>query len=418
MIAIAGNGRRTGALNPLVGLSEMIISKRETGRPRVALVGWNVNSLSPRGQRLAHLYSALQSDFEVQRVCRRGATPPSENQANGELVVDKVRHVFGRFLVRHLLLDRTELSAVASFLCWRPEVEAAVLVGFPFAPIAYAARWLAHNEIPYVVDIGDPWVLTGEGTVDGRLKHWRAKRAERHMWEGACGAIVTTVLQREALVALFPHLKVLVRPNGYERPTNSDSDPPVSESKIQKSHNRSELRLVHYGNLYAPRLNAELFLTSLASSGCWDRIVLRQYGNDWTGLLDRVEPYIDVERHQPLAWAEVMVEAQQFDLALVIGNRNPMQLPSKAIQYLTLPLPRVALVNGDPQDALAAYVADQPAWATIEAGDEDAAPRVAKFLDNARHHGDFTPPYSESWPVVEAVLAKFIHEVTHEPEIA
>jgi hypothetical protein len=314
-----------------------------------------------------------------------------------------------------VFLDRSEPAACWRLLRWDSQVDAAVLVGFPFAPLAYAAGRLTRRGIPYVVDIGDPWALTRGGHTVGPFKYWRASRAERRLWRGACGAIVTTSGQATALAALFPHLRILIRPNGYEIPIAV----PKSGEQIRPSSleprlcaKAEELRMVHYGSLYAPRLDLTAFAAKLVDSGRWRRIVLRQHGDDWNHTLDRVARHIDVEWRPAMPWSDVLREAPQFDAALVIGNHNPVQLPSKVVQYLTLPIPRIALVNGDSTDALLSYVADKPAWATVRADAPDPAASVAELVNRHWEANDLEAPASESWPVVEGVLCDFVLATT------
>jgi hypothetical protein len=377
--------------------------------PRFAVVGWATGPLSPRGQRVKHLVAALRRHGAVERIGPRvpaltsPVLPPTNSASLGRRV--------GRSLVHHVFLDRFEPAACWRLLRWRPRVEVAVLVGFPFAPLTYASRRLATRGIPYIVDIGDPWVLTHGGCTGGPFKQWRASRAEDRLWRGALGAIVTTPGQATALTTLFPHLDVLVRPNGYEPSAN------VAQ-RGQQLHHRTlarrsrlaadELRLVHYGSLCAPRLDLAAFVTRLIESGRWRRIVLRQHGNDWDHTLDRLAQHIEVERRAALPWSKVLDEAQQFDAALVVGNHNPVQLPSKVVQYLTLPIPRIALVNGHPADALTAYVADKSAWVTVGAAASDPAARVAELVNRRWTADDFEAPSSEGWPAVEKVLCDFI----------
>ena len=71
----------------------------------------------------------------------------------------------GRELAELFLLDKHELWSRRRFRGWRPDCDAALLIGFPFSPLSEAARRLTAAEIPYVVDAGDPWVLTGPGPI-------------------------------------------------------------------------------------------------------------------------------------------------------------------------------------------------------------------------------------------------------------
>jgi hypothetical protein len=121
---------------------------------------------------------------------------------------------------------------------------------------------------------------------------------------------------------------------------------------------------------------------------------------------------ITVERHPARPWSVILRHASQFDAAIIVGNHNPVQLPSKAIQYLTLPIPRIALVNGDPDDALTCYLSNKPAWAVVPAEDPDPAARVRTLLASEWQRAAFTPPLSESWTVVDEVLREFILQVT------
>jgi hypothetical protein len=369
---------------------------------RFGVVGWATGAWSPRGQRAEHLAAALRRHGEVERIGPRTgerAYPPAPLTKSKSF-----GHRIARMLVHHVFIDRFEPAVSWRFFRWRPNLDAAVLVGFPFSPLAYASRRLVSRDVPYVVDIGDPWALTDGGQAGGLLSHSRAVRAERCLWRHARGAIVTTPGQAQALSALFPQLPILVRPNGYEPAPAA----PSLSSGPQGRHDASVLRLVHYGSLYGSRLDFEAFAAALAASGRWKRIVLRQHGHDWSGSLDRIARHIDVEWRPALSWPAVLQEAPLYDAALVIGNHNPAQLPSKAVQYLTLPIPRVALVTDDSADALTCYVADKSAWAVVRASDPDPSRHVAKLVNRRWETDRLTPPQSESWSTVEAVLRDFI----------
>jgi len=380
-------------------------SSDDCASSRLAVIGWATDDLSPRGQRTKHVLHALQRHGTVQWLRpRRG--PASSRSASG-MSRNSVSHRLGRLLVRHIMLDKFEPSAARHLWRWRPIADAAVLIGSPFSPLAYATRRLAHFDIPYAVDVGDPWSLTYAKRTSGLFKHWRACRAERRVWRNARAAIVTTSAQAAALAQLFPHLAILVRPNGYDTVT-----PVAGSTRERRSRERyRELRLAHYGALYAPRLDPEPFFESLAASGLWHRILLRQHGSDWDGMLDRIARHIDIELRSPIPWQEVVSQAPAFDAALVIGNTSPAQLPSKAIQYLTLPVPRIAIVSNDPTDSLACYLADKSGWAVISSAAPDPARSVATLVSTSQD-SDLIPPTADSWPAVEAVLSDFILSTT------
>src|ERR1700755_2370123 len=176
-----------------------------------------------------------------------------------------------------------------------------------------------------------PWPLTespDERLPSGQL---RAARCERFIWRHASAAVVTTDMQADALRRLFPALPVVVRPNGY-RPA------PLPAPAGLRAGSDWTLPLVHYGSLYSPRLDIGPLLSRLAASGEWDSVVFTQQGDDWTGALNQMPPTVHVQTGRQQPWNEVVAAATQHDLAVVVGNHDPATLPSKAVQYLTLPI--------------------------------------------------------------------------------
>jgi hypothetical protein len=87
-------------------------------------------------------------------------------------------------------------------------------------------------------------------------------------------------------------------------------------------------------------------------------------------------------------------------------------MPSKAVQYLTLPIPRIAMVNSGDADALATYVADKPGWAVIDDQNRLASEVIASHLSKPWRQIDLQAPKSESWDAVEHVLGDFVVDVT------
>ena len=82
---------------------------------------------------------------------------------------------------------------------------------------------LLNLEYPYVVDAGDPWVLTSsrpEARAIGRVE----AQSRIRLWDGAVGGVVTTDAQARALASIFPS-SLLIRPNGF-----SDNDFPLWDS--------------------------------------------------------------------------------------------------------------------------------------------------------------------------------------------
>jgi len=310
------------------------------------------------------------------------------------------------------------LARVASPLmldCWEPEArsilrgrsslpDAGLLVGFPFSPVYWAARWLRQNGVRYVADLGDPWALTLPADERPSMGRLRAARCEWFVWRFASAGVVTTARQGDALGRLFPALPIVVRPNGF-RPV------PVPDAPTPRPPGRT-LRLAHYGNLYGSRLPVAPLLSRLAACGRWDSVVFTQYGEDWTDALRGLSPVVDVRLRPPLPWEQVVATASEHDAAVVVGNRNPAQLPSKAVQYLTLPIPRVAVVGGHGSDALRHYVHDKRGWLTVswDVPADLAGRAVASHTARVWTRRELAPPAGESWTAVADTLLDVVRE--------
>jgi hypothetical protein len=310
--------------------------------------------------------------------------------------------------VERVLLDKWEPWSIQRMARWRPDADAALLIGHPFSPLVYAARHLRSAGIPYVVDSGDPWALTDPRPANKGLSLWRARRAERRLWEAASGAVLTTSAQADGLRDLFPDLPFLVRPNGYEPLRERSPAPPPKPAA-------PELRIAHFGMISNQRLDIRPLLRGLSGSGIWERVVFAQFGDDFAAMLDGLEGDLEIERHPAYPWPQVVRRAADYDLALVAGNVNPGQLPSKTVQYLTLPLPRLALTAGSANDALAAYVRDKPGWLAVSSADPAAAERVRSHLARAWTAADLSPPAAEGWPAVAETIVGFVERCVSAP---
>ena len=275
------------------------------------------------------------------------------------------------------------------------------MVAAPWSPLAWGGRRLRAAGVPYVLDVGDPWALTSL-TRHRNLAAWRASRDERLLWQGAVGAIVTTPQQGQALASLFPHLELLVRPNGYESAS-------VRDLPDRDRRDPSVLRLVHFGLIYSARLDVMPLLVRLRDSGRWKGISFTQYGDCYGGMLDRVPPGIEVVRRQTAPWSRVIESVGNFDAAVVLGNLTGDLLPSKAIQYLTLPIPRIAVTDTRRDDALTDFVVGRKAWLAISPDDPAAAAAVATLVDEQWSADELKPPEDDAWPVVAAQLGDFVN---------
>jgi hypothetical protein len=298
------------------------------------------------------------------------------------------------------MLDPFEPWARKALRHGRPGLDAALLLGYPFSPLVVAAKILKRQGVPYVVDTSDPWALTRESAATS-IWHRRRAAAERALWEYATGGIVTTDGQGRALRAVVPGLDLLVRPNGY-----NDVEMPAPSPRAES---RDELRIAHFGDLYAPRIDVSDFLRRLATSQVWRRIVLLQYGRDHAGVLDGLPDGIRVEMRVPIPWRDVVrSSATEVDVALVVGNTDPRQLPSKAIEYMTLPVPRLAVTSGAPGDALSDYLTGKPGWLVLDVGATNAGPLLAQHVCRDWTTERLSPPPEDAWNRVASEISSFV----------
>jgi hypothetical protein len=383
---------------------------KSSSRGRLAVVsGLAHNSMTPRGQRTQNLVEELGKRWDIELVAL-----PSQTFSQRDAPISRqpfLRRAVGS-LMRSLALDRWEPWAVRRLRRWRPEVDAALLVGYPWSPVTRAARRLARLGIPYVVDAGDPWVLTEAIALPRTIATWRSKRAELPIWRAAAGAVVTTRQQGDRLRRKFPHLRILVRPNGYV-PTPV---PPAAAKPLPRDPR--SLTLAHFGTLSDIRVDVGPFLADLQRSGRWRTITFAQFGDDYVGMLMRVPKGIRVDRHPPQPWEEIVARAGDFDAAVALGNQRGYLLPSKAVQYLTLPIPRLAVTGGEPDDALAVFAEAHRGWMVAAEGEPEVGRRLWEHLRRGWSSEDLAPPAAEGWPNVASRVATFIESCVRgeEPE--
>ena len=364
-------------------------------RPRVLVVSYLAGDpLTPRGARTQAVVAALREHADVHVIAgpalagRRSWWHRLRDRALSELG--------SRWLV-----DPLEPWAWKALGRRSPDADLALLVGYPFSPLVVAARALGRAEVPYVLDLSDPWALTRAGDSPPTWRERRSATLEHRLWTGASAGIVTTAGQARDLLARVPSLDVLVRPNGYAEVT----DAPTRSRRPADD----ELRIGHFGNLYGPRVAIAGFLRGLAESGRWRRVVLRLYGSDGRPELGAASSVVTVESCRRVPWPQaVRLAAAELDVALVVGNTDVRQLPSKAIEYLTLPVPRLALSSGLDGDALADYVDDRPGWLALTVGDSDPATPLWEHVERDWSREELAPPPEESWTHVAQELASYV----------
>jgi hypothetical protein len=366
-------------------------------RRRILVVSYHAaNPLTPRGARTQAVVDALRRHADV--LLLSGARLPVRRDWRHR-ARDRILWEAGSRWMMDPFEPWARKALRRSWHGWHG-VDGALLIGYPFSPLAVAAKNLRRRGIPYVVDASDPWALTLDPST-ATLWHRRRAVAERALWEFAAGGIVTTAGQARALREAMPGLTVLVRPNGY-----NEVEIPDSSRRIESP---GELRIAHFGDLYPPRIDISGFLRRLATSKVWPRIVLYQYGRDHIGMLEELSDVLRVEIRPPISWHDVVrLSATAVDLALVVGNKDARQLPSKAVEYMTLPVPRLALTLGVDGDALSDYVKTKPGWLVLSADAVNPGLVVAQHVRRRWTTEELSPPPEEAWNRVAAEISDFV----------
>ena len=258
-------------------------------RPRVLVVSYYAaDALTPRGARTQAVAAALSSRAGVRVI---GGPASAARRTLWHRVRDRALFEIGT----RWLIDPFEPWSWRALGRRRPDADVALLIGYPFSPLVVAADVLRRHGVPYVLDISDPWALTRRDGAAPTLRDRRSAAAERRLWSGASAGIVTTAGQARGLLGVVPGLDVLVRPNGY-------ADVGAMPALSRRRETNDELRIGHFGALYAPRVEVTGFLRRLAQSNRWRRVVLHQYGRDQRQVLRELSGLVAVERRDPVPW--------------------------------------------------------------------------------------------------------------------
>jgi hypothetical protein len=366
--------------------------------------------ISPRVQRTAHLTAALEREFDF-RVEGMPEHLGRAGQTNrGSLPRGLARKALGPFVLDHL-----EIPARGVMRGWKPSGSGALLIGWPYSPIYLAASRLVAAGIPYVVDVGDPWVLTAPAPglttplpaqLLRPLSLLRARAAETFLWRHAAAGVVTTQTQASGLRALFPDLELLVRPNGH--PAADESG--VPDAAADHAGDEDELRLVHFGSINSARAPVGEWLSTLPREAGIRRVRFANYGPvNRPELLQTGNTAVTIEAHDPVPWGRACEIARTFDAAVVVANAHPFQLPSKAIQYLTLPVPRIALtVSGGGE--LAAFAQQRPGFIAVDIDSPEDIPRLIAHVRRTWSDQELSPSAGDSWDEVAREVVQFAIE--------
>jgi len=373
---------------------------------RLAVVSYLANDpLTPRGPRTKALVKALERHWAIELHSSSALHAAPDRRA----AVRRARKVVAG-VSKRLILDPQEPWSYHRFGSWKPQVDGALLIGWPMSPLVYAAARLRDVGIPYVIDVGDPWVLTNPGSTLRRPVIARAARAERVLWSGAGGAVVTTKAQADAFRSLYPDLPILIRPSGYQG-VNIAAGDRARRKRAQQAE--QTLKLLNFGTLYMSLVDVSQVLARLVDSGLWREVKFTHFGHAWPGALERASLKTTVSTHPPVPWEEAVALARDHDVAVVLGTRPTfrMRLPSKAAQYLTLPIPRLAISSGADGDELGHYVNGKPGWLCCSIDDPRLPERLRSHVSREWSQAELAPPVGESWPRVADEVAAFVNSV-------
>lgn len=368
---------------------------------RLLLVSFaRVSPNSPRAARTDVVEKALAARWDLEFVgpepgARRGAGSPST-------MVAGLKRIH-----RWVLTDRYELLARRWFRGWSTNARGAVLIGFPFSPLAIAARRLAQQGVPYVLDLGDPWALTTSTPLLRGPALLRARRFEKAMIGGSAGAILTTAEQAHSMAVALPRVPSLVQPNGLSIEDccmpSADPRPPLGPV----------LRLAHFGQIHESRITIAPHLEALTGPGGFSGIEVHQYGAVAGIAQLRAASRVRVVVHDPIPWPLAREEVGKYDAALAIGNHNPGQLPSKVVDYSSLPVPRLAFVSDVSSDSIASYLRNgsRPGWLVVSASTPDLIDKVRVHLERRwRPAGELDPSPDQSWGVISDRIVRFVEQ--------
>jgi hypothetical protein len=256
-------------------------------------------------------------------------------------------------------------------------------VGLPLAALVAASRIACALGVPFVADLGDPWEAA-----DG------ARAAERAAVLGTAAALITTTVELagELKRDLGPGTPVLIAPaGGTVRHGGDRGRPPL---------------FVQLGTLTTARVDPVPAYRALGALDAEGAIGFRSHGGAW---LDGVEslPHPHLPPLPRDAALELLASA---DAALVLGNLNREQLPSKAFELACTDVWALCVSALDDDPTVATLWASGHA---VEATNDEATIRSAALEIVARvARGERPEPDpAHSWERRLDEIAAFLREV-------
>jgi hypothetical protein len=267
--------------------------------------------------------------------------------------------------------------------------DAMVTVSVPFTGhlVGHAAR-KRHPELPWVVDIGDPFsFVEGAPPNNQRLYRRLNVEAERRVFTAADAIAVTTEGTRREYATLHPEnaAKVTVIPPLLSLPARGAADGPRIFSGGD-----GRLRLVFVGTFYRAIRSPEFLLSlfrSLLETELGPRLELHLVGS--THDCDDL-----IARHRDLLGRSLFVHGvvdreaaraamSEADVLINVGNENSYQLPSKVVEYVSTGRPILNLIAGE-DDSSHAFLASFEGCLAISTAALPSAERLGALVDFLR----------------------------------
>ncbi len=187
----------------------------------------------------------------------------------------------------------------------RPDLVYAI--GVPVSALAAGEAIARRLELPLAIDLGDPWIAGSE-----------AERELRERVLGAACCLITTTpeLSSQLTPMLADGAPSLLAPAGGEllgRRPRAEGEPPL---------------FVHLGTINAGRVDPGPAFAALAGLHRAGRIEFRSHSTGWHPDFERLpHPHLPLLPHDQAL--DLLAKASA---ALVLGNDNREQLPSKAFE--------------------------------------------------------------------------------------
>jgi hypothetical protein len=255
--------------------------------------------------------------------------------------------------------------------------DAMISVSLPFVGhLVGLAGKREHPDLPWIVDIGDPFALMDATPVNNAALYGRLnRRAEGKVLELADRVAVTNESARRLYEDAFPFTagKICVIP-----PMSGLSGPVPSRQGA-----REGAVLAYFGTLFPSIREPTAILELLRATVRIDPsvrqwLMVRFYG-DASRCTDVFNSYSDIsdliQLRPYVSRLELPRAMGDADVLLNIGNTTSFQLPSKASDYLSSGMPILHLPGTD-DDAFTALLRDHPLSRTFRitgaASDSDA----------------------------------------------